>query len=357
VNIQQATKAYEAWLGRQIPLLPADLKVKHRRMAEGPFVFLRATFYRWAQLWPQVCGELAGAPHVLGVGDLHLENFGTWRDCEGRLVWGINDFDEACRLPYTNDLVRLATSALLALKEKTLTCEPKATCAAILAGYESAIENGGQAFVLAERHGWLRALALNDLRDPVRYWNKLGRWPRADKAAIPRVRSALRQAMPEPGLAIRILHRRAGLGSLGRRRFMALAEWRGGLVAREAKELADSAWDWEKGGRLGRPLLYQQATEQAVRMADPFVRCAGRWILRRLAPDCSRIELATLPKAKDELKLLRAMGWETANIHLGSRSAAKAVLKDLRKRPTKWLLKASAAMAKATLEDWKEWKG
>ena len=48
---------------------------------------------------------------VLAIGDLHLENFGTWRDAEGRLVWGINDFDEAWALPYTNDLIRLATSA------------------------------------------------------------------------------------------------------------------------------------------------------------------------------------------------------------------------------------------------------
>jgi hypothetical protein len=26
-------------------------------------------------------------PRVLGVGDIHLENFGTWRDAEGRMVW------------------------------------------------------------------------------------------------------------------------------------------------------------------------------------------------------------------------------------------------------------------------------
>jgi hypothetical protein len=355
MNIAQATKAYETWLARQIPLLPADLKEKHRRMTEGPFVFLRATFYRWAQLWPAVCPELAGAPRVLGIGDIHVENFGTWRDREGRLVWGINDFDEACRLPYANDLVRLATSALLALKEKKLRCEPKAACAAILAGYQAAMEKGGQPFVLAERHGWLRELALNDLRDPVRYWEKLSRWPRVDHSVTPPVRAALRRAMPETGLPFRILHRQAGLGSLGRRRFTALAEWRGGLVAREAKELADSAWQWEKPGRPGRTLLYQSALEQAVRMTDPFVSCAGRWVLRRLAPDCSRIELATLPKAKDELKLLNAMGWETANVHLGSPAAVGNLLKDLRKRPAKWLLKASTAMARATMADWKEW--
>lgn len=86
MDIKQSTQAYEAWLAKRMPLLDADLRLKHQKMAESPFPFLRATFYRWAQLWPEVCPELAGAPAVLGVGDLHVENFGTWRDAEGRLI-------------------------------------------------------------------------------------------------------------------------------------------------------------------------------------------------------------------------------------------------------------------------------
>src|SRR6202040_1164104 len=98
------------------------LELKHKRMAEGPFPFLRATFYRWAQLWPELCPRLAATPRGLGVGDLHVENFGTWRDSEGRLIWGVNDFDEACSLPYANDLVRLAVSAQLAIAANELSC-------------------------------------------------------------------------------------------------------------------------------------------------------------------------------------------------------------------------------------------
>ena len=79
-------------------------------MKESVFAFLRATYYRWIQVWPEVCPQLVSAATVLAIGDLHVENFGTWRDIEGRLVWGINDFDEAYPLPYTNDLVRLASS-------------------------------------------------------------------------------------------------------------------------------------------------------------------------------------------------------------------------------------------------------
>ena len=124
MDIRQATRSYEAWMGRQIKIVRPDLRLKHARMTDSPFVFLRATFYRWIQLWPSVCSSIVDAPVVLAVGDLHLENFGTWRDVEGRLVWGLNDVDEACRLPYTNDLVRLATSAFLAIREHQLALSP-----------------------------------------------------------------------------------------------------------------------------------------------------------------------------------------------------------------------------------------
>jgi uncharacterized protein (DUF2252 family) len=103
-------------------------------MADALFPFLRATFYRWMQLWPEVCPDLAKAPRLLAVGDLHVENFGTWRDVEGRLVWGVNDFDEAAVFPYTLDLVRLATSAALAAAEGHLHLKQKDACAAIMDG-------------------------------------------------------------------------------------------------------------------------------------------------------------------------------------------------------------------------------
>jgi uncharacterized protein (DUF2252 family) len=102
---------FEAWLATQCEVVKADLKKKHRRMAESPFLFLRATYFRWAKKIGRILPELAGAPEVLAVGDAHLENFGTWRDAEGRFIWGINDFDDAATYP--SDLVRLCTSAKL----------------------------------------------------------------------------------------------------------------------------------------------------------------------------------------------------------------------------------------------------
>jgi uncharacterized protein (DUF2252 family) len=86
---------------------------------------------------------LGSAPRVLSIGDLHIENFGTWRDKEGRLIWGVNDFDEAYPLPYTNDLVRLAASAEIADATNDLRIKPNEACEAILTGYTKAIKSAG----------------------------------------------------------------------------------------------------------------------------------------------------------------------------------------------------------------------
>jgi hypothetical protein len=93
---------------------------------------------------------------------------------------------------------------------------------------------------------------------------------------------------------------------------------------------------------------------RAVRCRDPFVHIEKRWVVRRLAPDCSRIELAALPKERHELRLLRAMGWETANVHLGS--AKRRDLQDaLAKRPRVWLHQAAQKMERAVRADFEEW--
>lgn len=196
MNIKKATQKYEAWVAKRAVLVEPDLALKHRRMAEDEFSFLRATFYRWVQLWPGVCPDLAKAPSVLAVGDLHVENFGTWRDVEGRLIWGVNDFDEAYPLAYTNNLVRLAMSAHLAIAANHLAVDAADACGRILAGYMDGLEAGGQPFVLEEEHGWLRELALGELRDPVRFWAKMEALATVRGGIAKRVRKALEWLLP-----------------------------------------------------------------------------------------------------------------------------------------------------------------
>jgi uncharacterized protein (DUF2252 family) len=135
-SFKAENQAFVAWLRRQCDAVEADLVIKHEHMRRDPFVFLRATFFRWARRIEAVCPELCHAPAVLAVGDVHLENFGTWRDAEARLVWGINDFDEAAIMPYPFDLVRLVTSAHLAPGLKMPLAEI-ARC--VLRGYKAAL--------------------------------------------------------------------------------------------------------------------------------------------------------------------------------------------------------------------------
>ncbi len=86
------------------------------------------------------------------------------------------------------------------------------------------------------------------------------------------------------------------------------------------------------------------------------MRFHGHWLVRRLAPDCSRIELTSLPKDRDEARLLYDMGWETANMHFGAARAIVNIKKDLAKRRGRWLHKGAKSMCKAILKDWKEWR-
>jgi hypothetical protein len=86
------------------------------------------------------------------------------------------------------------------------------------------------------------------------------------------------------------------------------------------------------------------------------VQLRGRWIVRRLAPHCSRIELTTLRAPGAELRLLHAMGWETANIHLGTPAARRLILRHLQKQKPKWLHLGTAAMLEAVRADWQTWR-
>ncbi|GAC1669087.1 MAG: hypothetical protein NVS9B4_25110 [Candidatus Acidiferrum sp.] len=354
-NVIQDTYDFEAWLAKQLPIVRQDIHTKHASMSQAAFPFFRATFYRWVRLWPSVCEDLAKAPHLLAVGDLHIENFGTWRDQEGRLIWGVNDLDEAWPAPYTIDLVRLAASVYIAVKEDHLCIPRREAAEAIEEGYRDGVAKGGQPFVLAEEHQWLRLLALGKLRDPVRFWSKMVRLPGYSGEAPQEVRKLIELELPSGTGDYQLKRRTAGLGSLGHPRILALASAQGAWIAREAKAIRPSAWAWVKKSK-SRDVHCGQLARIAVRVPDPFLKFHGQWVVRRLAPDCSRIELASLPQARQEAKLLYSMGRETANIHWGSATSMAEVKRDLAHRKGRWLHRAAKAMYKATREDWEEWR-
>jgi hypothetical protein len=357
MDIVEATRRYETWLRQRTRLVKSDMRSKHEFMSEAVFPFLRATFYRWLQVWHEVCPKVADAPHVLAVGDLHLENFGTWRDLEGRLIWGINDFDEVSHMPYTIDLVRLGTSAVLATEAQHLGLKPRVIAECILEGYTDAVAIGGRPFVLSDRSGWLRRIVLRSISEGPAFWEKLRACPAVPSKNMPaEARAAIERCMPEKGLAYGYARRGAGLGSRGHQRYVSLVNWRGGMIAREAKALVPPASVFLRGAGGTGPILYPEVLRRAVRVPDPHFCVCGRWIVRRLSPNCRKITMVDLPTQRNEERMLYSMGWETANVHLGTPRAAGAIRRDLARRRGKWLMAATCDMAKAVRRDWKNWR-
>ncbi|HEY6978487.1 MAG TPA: DUF2252 family protein, partial [Chitinophagaceae bacterium] len=95
--------------------LPNLIPIRHFRMTASPFVFYRATASLMAL-------DLSVTPSsgiiVQACGDCHLMNFGCFATPERTMVADINDFDETNPCPWEWDLKRLATSFMLACREK-----------------------------------------------------------------------------------------------------------------------------------------------------------------------------------------------------------------------------------------------
>ncbi len=113
------------------PLMEADphgFRTKFRKMARDPFAFYRGSacvFYadvgeggRFADFDAQWVDEASARVWIQG--DLHAENFGTYLDADGRLVFDVNDFDEAYLGHWTWDLARFVASLSLMCWQKAL---------------------------------------------------------------------------------------------------------------------------------------------------------------------------------------------------------------------------------------------
>src|ERR1700682_5340444 len=168
MSFRKDNDAFEAWLAKKCDVVKDDITYKHRRMKKSAFIFLRATYFRRAKKIPTLCPELMDAPQLFSVGDPHLENFGTWRDADGRLVWGVNDFDEAAVMPYPLDLVRLAARIRLA---PDLAVSNQPTAEALLRGYQEGLAQP-QPALLDEGETWLRPYAIGIDDKPNKFWNE-----------------------------------------------------------------------------------------------------------------------------------------------------------------------------------------
>jgi len=105
-------------LDQEAQRLPWLVPIRHGRMAESPFAFFRGAAAVKAS-------DLSRQPHsglmVLLCGDAHLLNFGFYGSPERQLLFDLNDFDETHPGPFEWDVIRLATSLVLAARSLGLT--------------------------------------------------------------------------------------------------------------------------------------------------------------------------------------------------------------------------------------------
>jgi len=242
-NVVERIKQFNA--GRD----PERLALKYRAIADNPFSFLRGTCHLFYEDLP-VNGFLDAAPAAWLCGDLHLENFGSYKGDNRLTYFDLNDFDEAILAPAHWELARFLVSVLVAAKSLKVTPEQSvALCHCFLDTYASTLANGTARWI--ERitaKGMVRDLlrelrtrpraALLDRRTDIKGGKRKLRLD--SKKALPvgedsrekvtdfMATFAKTQSHPEFFKVLDVARRIAGTGSLGIERYVILVRGRGG---------------------------------------------------------------------------------------------------------------------------------
>lgn len=136
---------------------PERLKLKLAAMRADPFAFFRGTSPLFYATLPHV-RELNSSPMVLACGDLHLENFGSYKGDNRLVYFDLVDFDESCVAPVAFELVRFLTSILVGAKP--LNISPATASKMVNHFVECYAEN-----VIAAKPRWVeRSLATGPVR-------------------------------------------------------------------------------------------------------------------------------------------------------------------------------------------------
>ena len=227
---------------------PERLAMKFSKMAQSPFIFLRGACPLFYDALPD-SALFRDAPLAWCCGDLHFENFGSYK-ADNRLVYfDINDYDEAALAPATWDLVRLLTSILCGTDDLRVTpSEALAVSQSCLDAYRSALIDGKPLWVERETSSGLINTLLTALQslDRAAFLDKrtlrkghrrslkvdgIKALPATDeqKKTVTEFmdRFAATQSTPEFFKVLDIARRIAGTGSLGVDRFVLLVEGKG----------------------------------------------------------------------------------------------------------------------------------
>lgn len=314
---------------------PQLLRRKWTRMTASPFAFLRGASALWAELLRREPALLRGLPGSgTLVGDLHLENVGTFRTPKG-VALHVNDFDESFVGPWAFDVVRLLTSTLLARPELGCTgLEVLSLAEQVLEGHAAGVAGAtarlpapltkavSDASAKPEDKFLLKRLAGPDklVRDDKMPPAPASKVPLAKKA-IAAWAEATRQ--PAPVTLLDLTRRVAGTGSLGVERLVALVKV--GDVARllELKEVRGSA--------------FGQLQADAAKLVETWSRCLPRAPQELAAAFLGSLPVVVRPLFASDDKLavedfdraalpqtLRAIGVMAGEVHRrGARTTAK----------------------------------
>lgn len=393
MDIVESIFAYNA--GRD----PERVRIKLLKMRDSPFSFLRGTAHLFHErVKPH--GALKTAPAAWCCGDLHLENFGSYKADNRLAYFDLNDFDEAALAPAAWDPLRLLSSLWVAADELKLQSSAVGPLARLtLDAYADALATGKAYWVeketasgpvgdlltsLSERQ---RADFLARRCEPA----PAGRGPKRLRvdgkkalAASPQELRLVRafmtkfaQTQANPGFfeVLDVARRIAGTGSLGLARFIILARGKGGPHGQyllDLKEVKPSVLAPVSGLRQPRfvdeaaRVVAVQSRMQAVPMAflQPVALQGRPFILRGLQPSEDRLDLQSLAaRPRDLAQALQTMGRLVAWAQLRSSGRQGSVnadeLMDFGRRgaaPGKWrdrLIETSRAAADQVRDDWR----
>jgi len=348
---------------------PVRVSLKFARLRQDPFAFFRGTNHLFLDALPRA-HSLWRAPAVFVCGDLHLENFGTFKGDNRLCYFDINDFDEACLAPPGIDLVRFATSVhMAALELKWKAPLRRDLIRSFLRAYAQAIADGKPRWVersLAE--GPVRAVLKRamdrtriQLLDRYTIRRRKQRRLRIDQERLfdaqaretPPIRRMLRALArhraaagmtPEFLRLLDVAHSVAGNASLGDARFALLVAGRGSpqgnfvLDLKAADVSATARWSRLKqpefGGEAQR-IVYVQRLLQAIPPAllSPVRMGRADFVLKELQPALDRLDLAALGvKARRLKRVASVMGAICAWAHLRGTGHHGAVSREILQR-------------------------
>jgi uncharacterized protein (DUF2252 family) len=129
---------------------PSIVKQKYKRMARNPFRFFRGTCHLFFEDLAQSTAlpTLPPSPLAWICGDLHLENFGSFKADNQLVYFDLTDFDEGCLAPVAWEIARFVTSIVVAFNDFELSkAETERACQAFLTAYGKTLKKGKAIYV------------------------------------------------------------------------------------------------------------------------------------------------------------------------------------------------------------------